>query len=232
MSLSDIIDGNEAAVCAQPSVLEFRQLCRRLGMLEDAARHWEQWHVKPFSNMVVCMGSGLGCGVLLLVTFTLGSSFNGWYPHVFVFSYSVVQTVNLMFFWRRGPGHSGTHAHSICVCLLILCFFAFSIPAIAGPLPLVPFENRLITTATISLALWLLSFSGYTGGSAADRPEVPHTSFAAPLLTATWVTVRVMDPVTDMILVRLILELVRSSQQQRSISCCTPWQCCPDLPSP
>lgn len=223
MSASDIIDENDAEVCLQQSILQFRRLCRRLGMVDAAAPRWEQWHVRALPNMIVCMGSCLACWVLLLVTFTLGCSLDRWYPHVLVFAYGVIQGLNMLFFWRRGPGHSDTRFHFICIALVILLIFAVSIPAIAGPLALVPFKNRLAATTSISLAIWLFLLSGYTGGSAESRPAVPHTAFTGPLLTATWVTVRIMDPVTDMVLVRLMLELVCSWKLKQSTSCATFW---------
>eukprot|EP00892_Ulva_mutabilis_P000460 jgi/Ulvmu1/10414/UM062_0010.1 len=200
-------DNADAAIGSSPHSSDFRQWCRRLGMVDEAATEWEKWHVKPLRTLVVCMGSAVGFCLVIAVTFTLGFPLDGWYPHVFVVSYVTVQTIHFGFFWRRGPLYSQSRVYSVCLPLILLSTFAVMIPAIAGPLTLVPFKNRLVATAAASAAVWLISLSGYTGASLGDQPETPHSSFSTALLAATWTTVRVMDPLTDMVLIRLMLEL-------------------------
>lgn len=197
--------------------LGFQKACRRLGMAETAADAWAEWHVKPMLNLFVCMGSTVLFCAIVMATFLLGLPLHGWYPLVFIVGYGVAQAIQFGFYWRRGPRHAGTPAHYIGFAFIMLFLLALMIPAIAGPPQLVPFNNRLLTTALLTVALWLFVVSGYTGASAPDKPSVPHITFAAPLLKAAWATVRVMDPITDMILVRMLLELVRSSCKHVSL---------------
>lgn len=187
----------------------FRATCKRLGMDDSAAVGWEEWDVKPMRSVLVCMGSVVGCCCIVMLTFLLGCPLDSWYPLVCIIGYGVSQVVQWGFYWRKGPRHAGTPAHYVGAACLLLNLFALMIPAIAGPLPLVPFRNRLLTTILLTAAVFLITLSGYTGASAPDKPLVPFVTLTAPLLKSTWITVRVMDPVTDMILVRMILELVR-----------------------
>lgn len=187
----------------------FRATCKRLGMDESAAAAWEEWDIKPMRSVVVCMGSVVVCCCIVMLTFLLGCPLDSWYPLVFIIGYGVSQIFQWGFYWRKGPRHAGTPAHHVGAASLLLNLFALMIPAIAGPLPLVPFRNRLLTTVLLTAATFLIVLSGYTGASAQDKPPVPFVTLSAPLLKSTWITVRVMDPVTDMILVRMMLELVR-----------------------
>lgn len=187
----------------------FRATCERLGMATYAAAAWEEWHIKPTRIFAVCMGSVVCCYSTIMGTFLPGCQVDSWYPLPFLLGYGIAQMVQFGFYWRRGPRHAGTPAHYTGVASMMLCIFALIIPAIAGPVRLVPFQNRLLTTVLLSIAVWLFVLGGYTGASAPDKPPTPYKTMAVPLLKATWTTVRVMDPITDMVLVRMLLELVR-----------------------
>lgn len=164
------------------SKARFQAACRRLGMADYAASAWQEWHVKPIRILVVCMSSVVACCIVVVATFLPGCTLDSWYPLTFVVGYGVSQSVQVAFYWRRGPRHAGTPAQVAGFAVMVLCLLALLIPAIAGPLQLVPFKNRLLTTALLSITVWLFVLGGATGGAAADKPPVPYTSLAAPLL--------------------------------------------------
>jgi hypothetical protein len=73
-----------------------------------------------------------------------------------------------------------------------------------------PFQNRLVYTAVYAVAAWLGTLSGLCGLSENELPAEPYTSCWKPAFVALVRTARLMDGMTDLSVIRSLLDKVRS----------------------
>jgi hypothetical protein len=206
--LRSIISVQQDNALAQPSAW-FATWCSRLGMSPDAAFFYARIHVQPHILVSFLFGSVAACLLILPTVYVWGFPWFQWPRHGVALTYLAAHFSNMCLFWRRGPKHSSCISNKILLFVMILSVLGLAIPSFVGPPEESPFSNRLIATVAVTAFVWFFIMAGKCGGSEADIPLTPHTSMRPILLAATWLSLRVMDPVTDMVLVRMMLDLVR-----------------------
>jgi len=214
---------DKVSTCERDLVPEwFRETCVHLGMAAGAPDGWATIHVKPhvpctllLASRFVCMGTWVGI-------FGGGFSDMVWYRLAPLVGFVATFTCNTAMFWRCGPSWAPTRRHNICRLLALVCLALLVIPSFVGPASMTPFGEKSYFILGGSVALWLMVIGAHLGASQHNQSPEPLTSLGPPVITATWNTVRILDPVTDMSLIRVVLNQVCRCQRQRCA-----WHACP-----
>lgn len=130
--------------------------------------------------------------------------------HIPIVMLIVAQTLRQSLFWRYGPKAAKLKPCKALVIFVATTVLFMSVTSFAGPISYVPYRSRILTLIGISAAAFFFSCAAACGGIAADHPPQPHKSLMTPLLNACFSTLRLMDALTDMGLVRILATQVRT----------------------
>lgn len=110
--------------------------------------------------------------------------------------------------WRHGPAYAHTITFSIFNFLYLACILPVIIAAFVRDDSSIPFQNRLKSTLLIALCSYFSNLTGLCGQISDEHPLEPMTSLARPFFLAGIRSGRVMDALTDISMIRILLEQV------------------------
>jgi hypothetical protein len=192
-----------------------------LGMKQEAMDGWAKLHVHPH---VMLLGH-LTCLILALVTWA-GIYFFGfpsfsWYIHVPAVVYLLTGAAMIPCAWSLGPAFYTSSVYKGMMAVAVPSIIYLPAAAYVGPIRWTPFQNRLHFTALHLVFTWLITSTGELGGTPSSHFHEPLTSLRAPLLKASYDTLRMIDAFTDAALVRVFVEQV----QPPAPCMCNYWSC-------
>eukprot|EP00892_Ulva_mutabilis_P010901 jgi/Ulvmu1/8183/UM040_0080.1 len=184
----------------------FRGLSRRLFMAPGAPDGWAAIHTKPHVACSLLLSSRFVCVGLWAGIYLGGFSQTIWYRLVPLLLFVTAFHFNTIMFWRIGPAWAATRIHSICRVFAIVCLALITVPSFVSSQSLTPFDERSYFIISGSVALWLMVLGAQLGASKYNQFPEPLKSLHLPLINSIWNTIRILDPVTDMSLVRIALK--------------------------
>ena len=185
-------------------------------MTPAAAESWAGFFARPMLGMLIAQVSGIcSCGTFMLIQFSRPSN---WSPvwHIPTLIGTLAGLIRAPLLWRHGPAFNLNWPGQLTVSIPILAGCMVNIPPYLMGNRDAPFSNRFQFVAWHGVHV----FSGMLhqlGSSSAERPPVPHTSNVPLFLAAGMRTLKLLDPLTDMTLIRVLYEEVRSTTEQSSL---------------
>ena len=196
--------------CNKDQHFVFIQWCSWLRMKPDAAPGWCRMCDEPFAISSCYFTAVASYLTAYSVLFYGGFPFPTW--RVFI-SQSVLVLAGLLHavgMWHGGPDFSKTSISAVLTLLLMLNSTFLTVSASVGPEGWLPFNNRLTCTAVLAIAVFSINLTSACGSVPTHHPTSPHKSIWQPLLNAALDAVRGMDSITDLAMVRIFLDQVRS----------------------
>jgi hypothetical protein len=183
---------------------------RRLGMKPGAPQSWAQVHEKPWIPMSQIFSFEIAS---VFFTVLAGSPITRWKYSCPMLVSNFTRLLHLVFTWRQGVPYLYTKS---CLVLDLMSFFPtiwLSIAIFTASLETAPFNNRLLCTCLMGMSIW---FAVATMKSGNSRHVIPDKPYSGPMLSQFWAafvsTFRTLDALTDMTMIRVVLEKVRYSQ--------------------
>jgi hypothetical protein len=199
----------QAAAHVSPSLQAW---CTRLGMRPEAPHGWARMHVNPMLIMCVSFGTDW-CSWLICILMIVDAKFKLPQVTIPIIVHLVSELLLSAGFWRNGPDFWGTPAFLVCLttAMIAACtstFAGFTTPE--SSLHELPFGSLPWYTTGSACVTWCLSMANNTGRTKAEWPVEPHRSLLVPLVKSTVTTLRAMDSLADMSMIRTLLAEVRS----------------------
>lgn len=197
--------GNGTAVSAPEW---FKRLSRWMWMAPEASDGWATIHVKPHIACFLLITSRIFCVVVWTGIFVGGFSELRWFRLVPVVGFVLAFLINTGMFWRLGPQWAATPVHTLLRVTAIVFLAFLSIPAFVGPESMTPFGSRSTWILTGAFGLWLMVVGAQLGAAKQNLFPEPLKSLGPPLMNSVWNSIRIVDPMTDMSLIRIVLNQV------------------------
>jgi hypothetical protein len=186
-------------------------LCRRLGMHPSAADGWNGMSMKPRAAMFIFFFSLGFFSITLVIHFGVGLLYSSWQPYLGIGAvlFAIVKTAECCLFWRYGPKFARSKPCAVLLILGLGMATIFSCLSYLWPSEGCPFRSLLVNTFMLGTAAFFSNVSGKLGRLPMDHPSQPMLNFRNVFFDATIRTLRIMDSLTDMILVRLLASQVK-----------------------
>lgn len=143
-----------------------------------------------------------------IIGYMAGCKWFAWSGHISALSTAVSLPVYMAGMWLHGPAFTSSIVY---LAVSLVQFPSLSITAavtLTGPSRFSLFNSRLITLMVLGLVTFCLTVAGLMAPVASAMPDKPHTSLAAPIMTAGDITMRFMNAYSDISIVRIIMDQV------------------------
>eukprot|EP00892_Ulva_mutabilis_P011465 jgi/Ulvmu1/8691/UM047_0031.1 len=181
------------------------RLFRCLGVRRKALLSWAIIHEQP--HLALAFSMSTGALAIIIFTYSMFASTPWrWIHHGPALGYSACHIVMWVSAWFGGLPAT---KNKLYCCLLIACValqFQAAIRLMMGPIGQVPFHNRLLYTCVNAMGLACWTMSSVLGLWPPDHPPAPFRSFFNPCADTAVRTLRFSDAITDMLIIRLMLE--------------------------
>jgi hypothetical protein len=111
-----------------------------------------------------------------------------------------------MLFWRRGVVHAYTPECAVLLACFLIPGLIVPVIVFASPQHLVPFQNRFLYTVGMCVSLFTDFIAQRCGSTKEAHPAEPHQGILTLVVQPAILTVRTMDALTDISIVRMVLE--------------------------
>jgi hypothetical protein len=182
------------------------RLCKNLRMHASAADGWTAMSMKPRAAVCIFFVSDILCISICFLTFVIGLLHSSWQPFVGI---SLVPFFTLEFvltfcFWRNGPMLAKTKFYSLVFFVWLCAGSPIPLLTFLGPPATLPFNSLLASTLLTGATVFASNVVNKLGRVPLDHPPAPMPNFRIVFFDATVRTLRIMDALTDMILIRLL----------------------------
>eukprot|EP00892_Ulva_mutabilis_P003250 jgi/Ulvmu1/1297/UM011_0021.1 len=183
--------------------------CRHLGMRNDAIRDWIAAYDSPGTMASYFISAALGvlCVSFIYTYFHPEVTWKVQAPLAISMSSEALNTLGL---WRNGPKHAQTRLCQVLVALWAIPLMIISAITFSRPEPSLPFASQAAFCGAFSTVVFFAVVTCKAGRVPAMRQ--PKLSSALALLTdSTTISIRIMDTLTSILLVRGIIDEARGS---------------------
>jgi hypothetical protein len=197
---------------SSPVSLQLQQICMRLGMQPGAPHDWSRVYQSPGIAICVHFANSWLASTICIVSLA-NAAFTYYQYSIPVTTYIITSFMLDAGFWRYGPQYGRQLCYKILSVFCNLgCFSAAMVGFLTPPsdykyLPFGSFSQYFGLTTVCSFCLGLNSM---LGRALEALPQEPFKSLLVPTFKATVLCVRSMDSLTDMTMLRALLDEVRN----------------------
>jgi hypothetical protein len=183
------------------------RLCKCLWMCPSAANGWIALSTKPRSALFLFHITSALMAVMVVILFGIGHLTSSWQP--FLGTVVVVLTTDYIvlhfFFWRYGPKFASTKMYWATFIIWIGLIACLSCLAFLGPKEALPFGNQMTNSLLHGATIFFANVAFKLGFLPWEMPVEPMPDFRIVFVDAAIRSVRLLDSLTDLTLVRLLL---------------------------
>lgn len=193
--------------CHASALRSFEDVCRMLGMSQQAPNGWRQLCVKPHLLCIACFSSWASNFAAGSVLFGAGLPWLTPVVHPCFILATILSAACMIWIWRAGPQAARLPAFR----LLTLAYLSAGLAMLVTPFVMrdcIPFSRPSVAVLGASFYIWSSTMIAAFGANAADHPHQPHKSLWPPLVASAFATMRVADIVTDVGVVRILMTQV------------------------
>jgi hypothetical protein len=182
------------------------RLCKCLGMHASAAHGWTVISMKPRAAICIFFFCNTLCIIICFLNFGIGLLQSSWQPYlgIALVPFFMMEVVIASLFWRNGPMFAKTKLYALLFLVWLCAGGPVPVLTYLGPPAALPFNSLLTNTLLGGAAILFSNVANKLGRLPMDHPPEPMPNFRFVFFDAYVRTLRVMDALTDMILVRLL----------------------------
>jgi hypothetical protein len=197
------------------------RLCKCLGMHTSAAHGWTAISMKPRAAICIFFVCITLCISTLFLNFGIGLLHSSWQPYlgIALSPFFTMEVVMAALFWRNGPMFAKTKLYALLFLVWLCAGGPVPVLTYLGPPAALPFNSLLTNTLLGGAAILVSNVANKLGRLPMDHPPEPMPNFRFVFFDAYVRTLRVMDALTDMILIRLLATKVA----HRPVVLCCIW---------
>jgi hypothetical protein len=186
------------------------RLCNALGTHPSAANGWAAMSEKPRAALLIEIFSS-AVVIILVGVLALGVDHSFLQPYVGIIQFLMIGSDTAMFclIWRYGPMYGKTTLYLTLFFIWLTLASLLGCLMYVGPVEFVPYRSQLKTTLMLGGAVFASNVANKLGRLAFEHPTKPLPDFRVVFVDATIRSLRVVDSLTDMILVRLLATQVQ-----------------------
>lgn len=110
--------------------------------------------------------------------------------------------------WRHGPGYAYKTSQNVFTFIYVAFILPLIFAAFVRGDQNIPFQNRLKSTLLIAASSYFSNLTGLCGQIKDEHPWEPLSSLTRPLVLAGLRSGRIMDALTDISMIRILLDKV------------------------
>lgn len=186
----------------------FVRFCSCLGMAPEAAHAWANMYNRPHFVCVLNLAASFTGHSLIGVTYLIGFQQLRQIVHIPLAVYLCFISINYVGMWRWGPLFARTKVSRLSKLVAVPNLIFVSGVSIIGPAVLSPFGSRLVTTLVLSAGAVGSNIAAKFGSMATDQPQGCKCDILQPLTLAMVSSARTIDCLTDMAIIRKLLDVV------------------------
>jgi hypothetical protein len=181
-------------------------LCKCLGMHASAVHGWTAMSTKPRAAICIFFFCNTLCIIICFLNFGIGLLHSSWQPYlgIAVVPFFMMEVLIASLFWRNGPMFAKTKSYSLLFLVWLCAGGPVPVLTYLGPPATLPFNSLLANTLLGGAAILFSNVANKLGRLPMDHPPKPMPNFRFVFFDAYVRTLRVMDALTDMILIRLL----------------------------